>query len=205
LIMLLDAEHYKQGSAALANGKIVEVIPGTVEPVDIASLPASTLADEVDPISIARSYSELLALTARPSQPGLQSSLQLSVCGNNGAVDVLARKPGWISVAAKSVVAECLAITELPRLTEGRYYRIRFNMEMEAGGLTTTVIQDGKSTPVVSLSREVPLKKTSQSFVFQSTGGATVRLLLAANNVFGRGPARFSISQPIIEEVDVAR
>jgi len=201
LIMLLDDEHYKMGTAVLTQGRVLEVIHGKVEGVDAASLP---FADEMDPISISRTYPELLALIAKPSKSGTRQFLELKPEAR-ALVRRNAAKPAPTSVMAKPVTLEPLAIANLPELPVGQYYRVSFDINMNEGGVATLLVQDGKSTPLASLYRDVALKHASESFVFQSPGTSPLHLVLTADNPFRKAAVRFYISDPVLEQVDVDR
>jgi len=106
---------------------------------------------------------------------------------------------------AKPVTLEPLAIANLPELPVGQYYRVSFDINMNEGGVATLLVQDGKSTPLASLYRDVALKHASESFVFQSPGTSPLHLVLTADNPFRKAAVRFYISDPVLEQVDVDR
>ena len=201
LIMLLDDEHYKTENAVLAQGRVLEVIHGNVEAVDAASLP---YADEADPVSISRTYPELLALIAKPTKSGTRQFLELKPEAR-GFVRRDAAKPAPTSVVANSVTLEPLAVANLPELPVGQYYRVSFDINMNEGGVATLLVQDGKSTPLASLYRDVALKHASESFVFQSSGPSPLHLVLTADNPYRSAAVRFAISDPVLEQVDLDR
>ena len=200
LTMVVDEQHYNQGSTILATAKPLELIHGNIEPLEPDSLPPP--AAEADPIAFPRSYAELLDLTARPSQPGLHAFLDLRPYGNKVTVNSVRDRPHWSHVELASAKSDWLVTAELPSLADGKYYRISFDLEMDAGGLTTYVFHGGDSKPLASLVREIPLKHTFESFVFRCIGGAPTYLVVGADNIFGPAPSRLNISDPKVEEVD---
>ncbi len=198
LVMLLDAQRYDRGDTMLAGVKPLEAIRGNAEQMDLLSMPPP--ADEVDPIDIPRSYSELLALIAKPSSAGLRASLQLSPYLENATVYPAPDNAKWFRVVAKRpLTGQRLASAEMPQLAEGRYYRIVLDLEMEAGGISIQAMQNGQV--LESLYREIPLKRASVSFVVQCKGGSPLQLVLAAYNSLGSAPVRLRMSEPALEEV----
>ncbi len=200
LVMLLDGQRYDRGDPLLARAKLLEIVRGNAEQVDPGSMPPP--ADEVDPIDVPRSYSELLALIAKPSNSGVRARLELSPYPINASLDPVPAKAKWFRVAAtRPLTLDWLAQAELPQLTNGRYYRITIDLEMEAGGIATHVVQDGNV--LQSLYREIPLGRIAESFVVQFKGGSPLQLVLAADNTTGKSPVRFQMSEPLLEEVDL--
>ncbi|HYL75096.1 MAG TPA: hypothetical protein VEU96_12875 [Bryobacteraceae bacterium] len=198
LVMLLDAQRYDRGDPVLAGVKPLEAIRGNAEQMDLLSLPPP--ADEVDPIDIQRSYSELLASLAKPSSNGLRASVDLSPYPVNATVEPVPDRVKWFRVATRRpLTGQQLATAELPRLLSGRYYRITFHLEMETGGMAAQVIQNGQV--LASLNREVPLAHASASFVVHCNGDSPLQFALAAGNSLESAPVRFRISEPVLEEV----
>jgi hypothetical protein len=202
LVMLLEKERYIHGSAMLSKGKPLDVIYGNLESLNAESLP---YADDLDPVAISRTYPELLAAIATPAPGGLRKALTLRPEGQTKYGWVPGRSD-WNSLELASTVMDRLAEADLPELESGKFYRLRFEADSEAGGLSTLLLRQS-TIPTVDQAfyREVPLRHSGENFVFQYSGSARLQLVLAANNVFRKGPVRLKISDPILEQVILPR
>ena len=200
LVLLMDAARYERGDALLSQARVVEMIRGNAEQLNPESLPA---AADADPIDIPRSYSELLALLAQPSNSGLRTSLELQPYANHAAVDQVAGKTDWLRVTSTGkLTSEWLVSAQTPALIQSRYYRINLNVDMETGGIATSAVQDGVA--LQTLYREIPLAHARESFVVQSQSNSPVYLVIAAaNERTGASAVRFRVSAPVVEEVTI--
>lgn len=204
VVMLLDAERFTRLRATVfAKYAPIEVIHGTIHPVDTAAL-ARQVDERNETVTFPRSYAEALPLLVKTPLPtairpitGFSSpsqQFQLS------AGDVLS---GPWRVEAQSVTKQWLATAELPELVKDGWYLVSLDLDIRSGGAAAFVLQDGQS-PLVVIDREVP-QHAVENFVFRFPGGPPATLVLSAWNPFGPGKVALTIRSATVAKVELSR
>jgi hypothetical protein len=201
VFMLLERERFDRIKATLKGEDPVEVVQGSMQPVDANAFPAPKGKD--DAIRIARSYDEMLSSMATPVPGSKPVPLNLAVTANDVRGEILTSTS--YRIHADSVEWPRLASANVPNLAAGHDYEFNVDLQMEEGGVEIQLLSGPQLKEVESIYQEVPLKHVSKSFVYHATDSQPLYFFIRAFNVNQPAPCTLTVSNATVQEVTLSR
>jgi hypothetical protein len=185
---------------SLQHERLIEVVPGSMQPADLAAYPVVPLND--DRITIFPTYSELLSFFAAPAPGTSPVPLDIGMVSNRARGERLSSS---LNVTEDATQWDSLASAAIPGVSPGHDYKITFDAAMKEGGLRLQVVSGNGSTVLATVYQEVPVPRLTKSFVFRAVDNGPVYFVVGAWNTSRPGSVSATIENAVVQEVRLTR